>query len=113
MDECIFCRIARRELPATEVYRDESVVAIQDLSPQAPTHLLVMPIEHYAGIADVSSADAALAGRLIATAAQLGTQRGGERGFRLVINTGTDGGQTVGHAHLHVLAGRPMTWPPG
>ena len=112
MDDCIFCKIGRGEIPATVVYRDRDVVGIEDLNPQAPTHLLVMPVGHHDSIVE-ASADAALAAHLIAVSAQLGKERGGEGGFRLVVNTGRDGGQTVGHLHVHVLAGRPMTWPPG
>jgi histidine triad (HIT) family protein len=113
MDDCIFCKIGSGEVPATVVYRDDDVVAIEDLNPQAPTHLLVMPIEHHASVVEASSIDAALAARLIAVASKLGRERGGESGFRLVVNTGPHGGQTVGHVHVHVLAGRRMTWPPG
>lgn len=113
MSECIFCKIGAGEIPAKEVYRDDRVMAIEDVNPQAPTHLLILPIEHHATIAEAASSGAELAGHLIAIASQLGAQRGGDGGFRLVVNTGPDGGQTVGHVHLHVLAGRPMTWPPG
>ncbi|HVN68974.1 MAG TPA: HIT domain-containing protein [Candidatus Binatia bacterium] len=112
MTDCIFCKIAAGAVPATVVYRDEAIVAIEDLNPQAPTHLLVMPVEHHATIVSASAAGG-LVGKLVAAASRLGTQRGGENGFRLVVNTGPDGGQTVGHVHLHVLAGRQMTWPPG
>jgi histidine triad (HIT) family protein len=112
MSECIFCKIAAGEIPAKEVYRDDRFVAIEDLNPQAPTHLLVIPVEHHATIVDASSTSG-LADGLIAVASRLGAQRGGGSGFRLVVNTGPDGGQTVGHVHVHVLAGRRMTWPPG
>jgi histidine triad (HIT) family protein len=110
--ECIFCKIAAREITAREVYRDDDVVAIEDLNPQAPVHLLVMPVGHYASIVDAGAAGE-LVGKLTAIASSLGSARGGEDGFRLVVNTGPHGGQTVGHVHVHVLAGRPMTWPPG
>lgn len=113
MNDCIFCKIASGEVSSKAVYRDEHIIAIEDLNPQAPTHALVIPIAHYATISDLTDADPALAGRLIATASRLGRERGGAGGFRLVVNTGADGGQTVGHVHVHVLAGRPMTWPPG
>lgn len=110
--DCIFCKIAAGEILANIVYRDHDVIAIEDLNPQAPTHLLVMPIAHHATMAHASS-DTALAGRLITVASKLGDERGGDGGFRLVVNTGPDGGQTVAHVHVHVLAGRRMTWPPG
>ena len=112
MGDCIFCKIAAGGIAAKVVYRDERVVAIEDLNPQAPTHLLVMPVEHYDDISRVSE-NSALSGALMAVASKLGRERGGDCGFRLVVNTGADGGQTVGHLHVHVLAGRPMTWPPG
>jgi histidine triad (HIT) family protein len=112
MDDCIFCKIAAGEIPAKVVYRDAHVVAIEDLNPQAPTHLLVMPVEHYDDII-AASENSALSAALMAAASKLGGERGGERGFRLVVNTGPDGGQTVDHLHVHVLAGRSMAWPPG
>ncbi|HEY6486498.1 MAG TPA: HIT domain-containing protein [Candidatus Cybelea sp.] len=112
MNDCVFCRIAAGEIPAKALYRDEEVLAIEDLNPQAPSHVLVMPVAHYATVGELT-ADAALAARLLAVASDLGGERGGERGYRLVINTGPDGGQTVGHVHVHVLSGREMAWPPG
>ncbi len=112
--ECIFCKIARNEVPSTPLYRDARVVAIEDLNPQAPTHLLVLPLQHYATLGDlVDAGDVSLVGALFEVATRLGRERGGPGGFRLVVNTGSEGGQTVPHVHLHVLAGRRMTWPPG
>ncbi|MBV8529977.1 MAG: histidine triad nucleotide-binding protein [Candidatus Eremiobacteraeota bacterium] len=116
MDGCIFCKIASGEVPAKVVYRAGDLLAIEDLNPQAPAHLLVMPVKHYEALWDVTSAnhgDEKLAARLLEIAARLGRERGGAQGYRIVVNTGSDGGQTVGHVHLHVLAGRRMTWPPG
>jgi histidine triad (HIT) family protein len=116
MDDCIFCKIAAGAIPANVVYRDDRVIAIQDVNPQAPTHLLVLPLEHYETLWDATAAradDERLVTSLLETAARLGKESGGARGFRLVVNTGLDGGQTVGHVHVHVLAGRRMTWPPG
>ena len=111
---CLFCRIAAGEIPARCAFRDEAVLAIEDVNPQAPTHVLVIPIAHHTGIDALADAgDGALMARLFETAARIGRERGGEGGFRLVVNTGADGGQTVGHLHVHVLAGRAMTWPPG
>ncbi|HEY5341024.1 MAG TPA: histidine triad nucleotide-binding protein [Candidatus Aquilonibacter sp.] len=111
--DCLFCKIAAGAIPAKVVYRDERIIAIEDINPQAPTHLLVMPIEHHANIGMLSDAsDAALLAKLIEVATKLGRERGGN-GYRLVLNTGPDGGQTVDHLHVHVLAGRGMTWPPG
>jgi histidine triad (HIT) family protein len=111
--DCLFCRIGRGEIPAREVYRDEEIVAIEDINPQAPVHLLVMPLAHYANIGVPAEArEDALVGHLFAVACRLGRERDGD-GYRLVVNTGVDGGQTVDHVHVHVLAGRFMEWPPG
>ena len=111
--DCIFCKIIGGDIPAKEIYRDNDVIAIEDVNPQAPVHLLVMPVRHVANVGELSPAtDAALMGKLIATAARLGREKG-ENGYRLVMNTGPDGGQTVDHTHVHVLAGRHLTWPPG
>lgn len=113
MADCVFCKIVGGEIPAHIFYRDDDAIALEDLNPQAPSHALVMPIAHYATMLDLTRSDAALAARLIGVAAKLAGERGGDRGFRLVINSGPDGGQTVGHVHIHVLAGRSMSWPPG
>jgi histidine triad (HIT) family protein len=112
--DCIFCRIASGEIPAKQVYRDDDVIAIEDLNPQAPVHVLVMPRSHHDNIAALSDGDdATIVRKLLDVASHVGRERGGGEGFRLVINTGPNGGQTVNHLHVHVLAGRPMTWPPG
>jgi histidine triad (HIT) family protein len=113
MPNCVFCKIANGEIPATIVQRDDGVIAIADLNPQAPSHVLVLPVNHHATIAELVQNDAATAERLLATAAAIGRRTGGDRGFRLVINSGEDAGQTVDHVHVHVLAGRSMAWPPG
>ncbi|HZZ00397.1 MAG TPA: histidine triad nucleotide-binding protein [Candidatus Baltobacteraceae bacterium] len=112
-DDCIFCKIASGAIPAKTVHRDDDVLAIEDVNPQAPVHLLVMPVRHHPNIAALSGGDdVSLLARLFEVASRLGRERGGD-GFRLVVNTGPDGGQTVDHLHVHVLAGRHMTWPPG
>jgi histidine triad (HIT) family protein len=111
--DCIFCKIASGDIPAKPVYRDDDVVAIADINPQAPVHLLVMPVAHHANIGDLSDAsDTRLMAKLFEVATKLGRERGAG-GYRLVLNTGTDGGQTVDHLHVHVLAGRRLKWPPG
>lgn len=111
--DCLFCKIAAGEIPSKPVYRDETVLAIEDINPQAPTHILVMPVTHHANIGELSdAADGPLLAHLMEVATKLGRERGGD-GYRLVMNTGKDGGQTVDHLHVHVLAGRHMTWPPG
>jgi histidine triad (HIT) family protein len=110
---CIFCKIAAGEIPATVLHRDDELIAIADVNAQAPQHVLVMPIRHVANLGDfVASEDAARVGELFALAAKLGRETSPE-GFRLVVNTGFHGGQTVEHLHVHVLGGRQMHWPPG
>jgi histidine triad (HIT) family protein len=111
--DCLFCRIAAGEIPATVVHRDDSIVAIRDINPQAPTHILVLPVVHIASAADLTADDAPLLGHLFQTAADLARSEGLDNGWRLVANTGPEGGQTVPHLHLHLLGGRPMRWPPG
>ncbi|MFN2461799.1 MAG: histidine triad nucleotide-binding protein [Candidatus Velthaea sp.] len=110
---CIFCKIVRREIAAREVLRDEYVVAFHDLSPVAPAHVLVVPTLHAADLSDfVAGEQPETLARLLRAAAEIGA-RLGPKGYRVVANTGSDGGQTVHHLHVHVLAGRQMTWPPG
>jgi histidine triad (HIT) family protein len=110
---CVFCKIVARDIPADEVLRDDHVVAFRDLNPVAPTHILVVPTVHVAHLSEfAASAPAQASVRLLAAAAELGT-RFGARGYRVVTNEGSDAGQTVHHLHLHVLAGRRLSWPPG
>jgi histidine triad (HIT) family protein len=114
MNECLFCRIAAREIPSKIVHEDDHLVAIEDVNPQAPLHLLVIPKTHIATLNDLTPAHDALAGEMIRRAAALARERGyHERGFRTVFNTNREAGQTVFHIHLHVLAGRGLSWPPG
>lgn len=111
MADCIFCRIAAHQAPATIVHEDEDVIAFDDISHRAPLHVLVIPRLHVASLAE---ADAALAGRLAVAAAKVARDAGyAERGFRVVTNVGPDAGQSVAHLHFHVLAGRSLGWPPG
>lgn len=112
--ECVFCRIASGEIPAERVYEDDGVIAIRDINPQAPVHLLLIPRRHIASLAGVTPADRDLLGALMLLAAALAEREGVRgRGFRLVMNSGAEGGQTVPHLHLHLLGGRAMGWPPG
>ena len=113
MTECLFCRVATGEIPAEVVFSNDHFVAFRDISPQAPVHVLVIPREHHRDIGALTADAPQLAGPLMATAAQVAADEGLESGFRVVFNTGSDGGQTVGHVHAHVLGGRPLTWPPG
>ena len=114
MTDCLFCKIARREIPATLVYEDERVAAFQDLNPQAPTHILVIPKRHIATLNDLSTEDDQLVGELVRRAGAIAAERGlSAGGYRTVFNTNRDAGQTVFHIHLQLLGGRAMTWPPG
>jgi histidine triad (HIT) family protein len=114
MDNCVFCRIVDRKAPARIVYEDDSVVAIEDVNPQAPVHLLVIPREHLPSLMEATPEHSALLGKLLAVAAQLARQRHLEaKGYRTVINTGSAAGQSVLHLHVHVLGGRMFHWPPG
>lgn len=112
-EPCIFCKIVAGELPSRIVYTDESCIAFQDVNPQAPQHLLVIPRKHFSSPLEAEEADEALIGHLHLVAAQLARQQKNTDGFRIVINTGPGAGQTVFHLHLHLLGGRPMRWPPG
>lgn len=113
MDEpCIFCRIARGEIPAQMVASTVDIAAFRDLNPQAPVHILVIPKKHVASLDDAT--DWGLLGRMMALAVAIARQEGiSKSGYRAVINTGGDGGQSVSHLHIHLLGGRAMTWPPG
>jgi histidine triad (HIT) family protein len=113
MSDTIFGKIIRKEIPADIVYEDDLVLAFKDISPQAPVHILVIPKKPLAQISDAESEDHALMGHLLLTAKDVAQQAGLENGYRLVINNGLDGGQTVYHLHLHILGGRQMGWPPG
>ena len=109
---CIFCKIAAGEIPAKKVWESPDFLAFNDLNPQAPTHLLVIPKRHLDSLAHASAADAPMLGSLQAVAAEIARQQGLDS-FRLVTNAGADAGQSVFHLHYHLLAGRPMAWPPG
>jgi len=111
--ETIFSKIIRREIPAEIVYEDDLAIAFKDVHPQAPVHILVIPKEPIAQLADAESKDHALMGHLLLTVKRVAQHAGLNNGYRVVINTGPDGGQSVNHLHLHILGGRQMTWPPG
>ena len=111
---CLFCRIVAGEIPATQVAADDIVVAIRDISPRAPTHVLVMPRDHIPSAADLTDADAELVGHIFAMAARIARSEGiADGGYRIVTNVGAWGGQTVDHLHFHLMGGRAFTWPPG
>jgi histidine triad (HIT) family protein len=111
--DCLFCKILAGEIPANRVYEDEFCIGFPDINPQAPTHLLIIPKQHVASVARTSEVHKPLLGHMVATAAELARAQKLEKGYRIVVNTGDEGGQTVHHLHLHLLGGRHMTWPPG
>lgn len=114
MGSCLFCGIAAGEIPSTQVYADDEFLAFRDIDPKAPVHILVIPRRHVAAVKDLGAQDLDLAGRLLLVAARVAAAEGlADRGYRLVVNCGDEGGQTVPHLHLHVLGGRPLRWPPG
>jgi histidine triad (HIT) family protein len=110
---CIFCKIVEGQIPSTPVYQDALAYAFADLNPAAPVHVLIVPREHVGSLADTKEEDRALLGHLLWAAAEIARKQGLDDGYRIVVNTGQDGGQTVDHLHLHLLGGRPLTWPPG
>jgi diadenosine tetraphosphate (Ap4A) HIT family hydrolase len=112
--DCIFCKIVRGKIPAKIIYEDDLAVAFEDISPQAPVHTLVIPRKHISTLLDMEDGDRELVGHLFKVAADLAREKGVDNGgFRLVMNTNADAGQTVFHVHLHLLGGRAMSWPPG
>ena len=113
MSACLFCQIAAGERPATIVYRGDDVIAIRDIHPQAPAHILIIPTKHIASVAEATAEDEEVIGRMITAAKTIAQQENLSKGYRLVINTGTQAGQSVFHLHVHLLGGRAMRWPPG
>ena len=109
---CIFCRIAAGEIPAQKVHEDDELIAFKDIRPAAPVHLLIIPRQHIAGLADTTAEHEALLGRMLTLAPRLAREQGADNGFRVVINTGPDGGQEVYHLHVHVMGG-PRPWKHG
>ena len=111
--DCIFCKIANGEIPATKVYEDDTVVAFNDLEPQAPTHILVIPKAHISSAADITEENSAVISHIFEVIAKLSKELKMDGGFRVVNNCGEDGGQTVKHIHFHLMSGRKFTWPAG
>ncbi len=110
---CLFCKIVAGAIPAKRVFEDEQSMAFADINPQAPVHLLVIPKQHLESHAFATAEQTELVGHLMSVAGELARTEGLKNGYRLVINTGEDGGQTVGHLHVHLLGGRHLGWPPG
>lgn len=113
MSDCLFCKIIAGDVPSNKIYEDELCYAFYDIDPQAPTHFLVVPKMHISGPSAVNPDNCAVVGHIYAVIARIANELGLEKGYRVVANCGEDGGQTVGHLHFHVLAGRTLAWPPG
>ena len=110
---CLFCKIAAGEVPSKKLYEDEQVLAFYDINPEAPVHFLVIPKQHITSAAEITPENSAIVAHVYEVIARLARELKLDNGFRIVNNTGADGGQTVEHIHFHVLAGRPLAWPPG
>lgn len=113
MTDCLFCKILAGQVPAKKVYEDDKAFAFEDIRPQAPTHVLIIPKKHIVDIKEASEADSELIGYCNIVAARIARERGLEHGYRTVYNVGPDAGQTVFHLHLHLIGGRKLGWPPG
>ena len=111
--DCIFCKIAAGEIPSKKAYEDQEVVAFYDIAPQAPVHIVLIPKQHIGSAAEITAENSKLVAHIFEVAAQLAQQLSLAEGFRIVTNCGEQGGQTVGHLHFHLLAGRNLGWPPG
>ena len=113
MSDCLFCKIIEGKIPTKKVYEDDKTFAFQDINPQAPTHVLIIPKKHLVGLKEAEESDAELLGYCQLVAAKIARERGIEDGYRTVYNVGRDAGQSVFHLHLHLLGGRKLSWPPG
>ena len=113
MDDCLFCKIIKGEIPSSKVYEDEQVYAFNDIDPQAPVHILIIPKEHIASAAEITPENSHLVAHIFEVAAKIAKEQKFENGFRIVSNCGDSAGQSVKHLHFHLLSGRDFTWPPG
>lgn len=113
MNDCIFCRIVKGEIPSKKVYEDDQTYAFEDLDPKAPTHVLIVPKKHIRGLKEAEPVDAEVVGRCHLAAAKIAKERGIEDSYRTVLNVGPGSGQSVFHMHVHLLGGRKLSWPPG
>ncbi|MBR0139611.1 MAG: histidine triad nucleotide-binding protein [Firmicutes bacterium] len=113
MSDCIFCRIANHEIPSKAAYEDDKIYSFYDLDPQAPVHVLIVPKKHIGSLDETCPEDAELLAHMLLKVKDIAADLGLEKGYRVVINTGEDGGQSVHHLHIHLLGGRSMIWPPG
>ncbi len=114
MNDCLFCKIIAGDIPSTKVYEDSEILAFRDIEPQAPEHIIIIPKNHIASANEIDEGNCDIIGKIFAAAAKIAKELGFDsNGFRIVNNCGKDGGQTVGHLHFHLLAGRSLQWPPG
>ena len=114
MEDCLFCKIVNKEIPAEVVFENETIIAFEDINPQAPIHILLIPKEHFTSLNDVTEEKKEILGELLIKARQIAKEKGlANNGYRIVLNTGKDSGQAVFHIHFHLFGGRRMTWPPG
>ena len=114
MSDCLFCALVEGKVKANLVYQDDSIVAFKDIAPKAPVHILIIPRKHLVSVSDIAEADRALIGQIFQVAARLAREQGvADSGYRVVVNSGADAGQSVFHLHFHLLGGRQMSWPPG
>jgi Diadenosine tetraphosphate (Ap4A) hydrolase and other HIT family hydrolases len=113
MNDCIFCKIANGDIPSKKVYEDDKVFAFYDIDPKAPVHILIIPKEHIKSAAEINDSNSEIVSSIFLTASKIAKELNFEKGFRIVTNCGKDGGQSVDHLHFHLLAGRPLAWPPG
>ena len=114
MEDCLFCKIVNKEIPAQIIFENETIIAFEDINPQAPIHILLIPKEHFTSLNDVTEEKKEILGELLIKARQIAKEKGlANNGYRIVLNTGKDSGQAVFHIHFHLFGGRRMTWPPG
>ena len=111
--DCLFCKIAAGEIPSTKVFENDDILAFRDISPQAPFHVVIIPKQHITSAAEINSENSGIIAKIFEAAAVIAAEQKLEKGFRIVNNCGEEGGQTVGHLHFHMLAGRNLGWPPG
>lgn len=113
MEDCLFCKIVKKEIPSGIVFENDKLLAFEDINPQAPTHILIIPKEHFASLKEIPEEKKDILAELLLAARQIAGEKGLSRGYRIVLNTGKESGQAVFHIHFHLLGGRQMTWPPG
>jgi len=113
MEDCLFCKIVKKEIPSGIVFENDKLLAFEDINPQAPTHILIIPKEHFASLKEIPEEKKDILAELLTLARQIAGEKGLSKGYRIVLNTGKESGQAVFHIHFHLLGGRQMTWPPG